>query len=944
MSKILSSRITPLKPNNSTIDKNLIIKQNNTLKINKFNTKSLKGCNNSMVFNNNNKLYYSKHFSPTLSKMKSSLPSLSPSNSNKRVINSQKNNKIIKIINSNSLNDIYSKNNFVSLKINDLKREKTQNVLLKKINIIKNVSNNKKLFKNIFQREEIKNEDNNHNKNRYKYNVKKINHIRNINHVNIHIYSTRMNTEVEEEKNNNMYSTIIQTESKIPSIFSNNDATYDKISFVNKKILSKRLKNENNKLKNKTIDKSSPLTPKKYLLTKYNMYAKTEYKIDLSKKRLKNLNSQSNLTNSESLILYNKNSNEKPYKSKIISNLKISTSLPLITIDNNTCSKNDNIINKNSDYKSKTFKLIENKSMKDQYNKVTKKIVNRRYRIDPLDLNNFDNINNFTNIKDDNDNKKLNTEGNINIIINRKKEELNNINEAKYYLKEIDDDEKKNNNKSILVLFIKLIQIHMDIDILLDNNSSNNKFKRRITTINNDKLYKINNLINNYFNTLSYLKKFTQLQGNSSNNESKNRQDEVGTSNSFLYQKYNIFNFNLINNLFQKCIKLQICYYAAFMICLSQLSYDDIDSMIKTHFEKIIKEISNPLYNIFKIFIMNEVKERYSKMLSNVVRPNFFLHFNKYFIEDKLFFSMNKSEILKIISNNINKSSDSLKSFSNYNLKNSAIKPFGDAYNQMLLKLERKTLKKFIEIFLNMILFGELEINKQKIQKNLESPPKINSKSRFNIKKNINLGSSLYNNINESPPFLPEINDNYKYTLVLDMDETLVHFFFTPMNGMFFVRPYCFEFLNELNKYYEIVTFTAGIKDYADNILNLLDLNNNIIKYRLYRQHVTIAGFNSYKNLKLLGRDLKRIIIIDNLKENFMLQPDNGLYIKTWTTDVNDTQFIDLLNILKNIAINNVNDVRPIIQKINEKINYNGDLINPYSKINIKKIIDDEKK
>ena len=47
---------------------------------------------------------------------------------------------------------------------------------------------------------------------------------------------------------------------------------------------------------------------------------------------------------------------------------------------------------------------------------------------------------------------------------------------------------------------------------------------------------------------------------------------------------------------------------------------------------------------------------------------------------------------------------------------------------------------------------------------------------------------------------------------------------------------------------------------------------------------------------------------------------------------------------MKNIAINNVNDVRPIIKKINERINYNGDLINPYSKINIKKIIDDEKK
>ena len=159
---------------------------------------------------------------------------------------------------------------------------------------------------------------------------------------------------------------------------------------------------------------------------------------------------------------------------------------------------------------------------------------------------------------------------------------------------------------------------------------------------------------------------------------------------------------------------------------------------------------------------------------------------------------------------------------------------------------------------------------------------------------------------------------------------------------MFFVRPYCFEFLNELNKYYEIVTFTAGLKEYADRILNLLDINDNIIKYRLYRQHVTTVGFNSYKNLNLLGRDLKKIIIIDNLKENFNMQPDNGLYIKTWTSDVNDTQFKDLLNILKNISIHNVNDVRLIIKRINEILISNGDLINPYSKINIKKIINDE--
>ena len=48
----------------------------------------------------------------------------------------------------------------------------------------------------------------------------------------------------------------------------------------------------------------------------------------------------------------------------------------------------------------------------------------------------------------------------------------------------------------------------MDIEIKLDNSKNNNKFRRRITTIHNFKIYKINNLINNYFNTLSFLQKF----------------------------------------------------------------------------------------------------------------------------------------------------------------------------------------------------------------------------------------------------------------------------------------------------------------------------------------------------------------------------------------------------------------------------------------------------
>lgn len=292
-------------------------------------------------------------------------------------------------------------------------------------------------------------------------------------------------------------------------------------------------------------------------------------------------------------------------------------------------------------------------------------------------------MNNLIKIKNDNfEIKKINTIGNIN---KNKKGEKININESNYFLKEFNDD-----NNRILILFIKLIQIHIDISLLLDNNT-NDKVRRR--TINNDKIYKFNSLINNYFTILTFLKKSNLIQDNNTNNETKNNKiGQEDISNSFLYQKYNIFNFNLINNLFHKSIKLQICYYALFLICLSNLSYDDIDSNIQNDFKVITKEVSNPLFTIFRIFIMNELKVKYNKIISNHIKPHFFENFNKLYSEDKNIYSLKKCELLKVVSNNINKCADSLKSYSNYNLRNSLIKPFGDAFNQMLCKLERITL------------------------------------------------------------------------------------------------------------------------------------------------------------------------------------------------------------------------------------------------------------
>lgn len=73
-----------------------------------------------------------------------------------------------------------------------------------------------------------------------------------------------------------------------------------------------------------------------------------------------------------------------------------------------------------------------------------------------------------------------------------------------------------------------------------------------------------------------------------------------------------------------------------------------------------------------------------------------------------------------------------------------------------------------------------------------------------------------------------------KFTLVLDLDETLVHYEDNGVTGQFFLRPFAQEFIEEMANYYELVIFTAALQDYADWILNRLD-TMKVIGHRLYR-------------------------------------------------------------------------------------------------------------
>lgn len=96
------------------------------------------------------------------------------------------------------------------------------------------------------------------------------------------------------------------------------------------------------------------------------------------------------------------------------------------------------------------------------------------------------------------------------------------------------------------------------------------------------------------------------------------------------------------------------------------------------------------------------------------------------------------------------------------------------------------------------------------------------------------------------------------------------------------------------------------------------------------------------RDLSNIGRDLTKAIIIDNIPENFILQPNNGLGIKTWTHDVHDTQLFDLCKILKDIYYSKIQDIRGIIKRINEEVakSIRTNVQNPYTNLDINQLLE----
>ncbi|KYQ54675.1 Carboxy-terminal domain RNA polymerase II polypeptide A small phosphatase 1 [Trachymyrmex zeteki] len=188
-----------------------------------------------------------------------------------------------------------------------------------------------------------------------------------------------------------------------------------------------------------------------------------------------------------------------------------------------------------------------------------------------------------------------------------------------------------------------------------------------------------------------------------------------------------------------------------------------------------------------------------------------------------------------------------------------------------------------------------------------------------------------------SPRFLlPPVRhqDMHKKCMVIDLDETLVHSSFKPINNADFVvpveidgtvhqvyvlkRPYVDEFLQRMGELYECVLFTASLAKYADPVADLLD-RWGVFRARLFRESCVFHRGNYVKDLNKLGRDLQQIIIVDNSPASYIFHPDNAVPVASWFDDMTDSELLDLIPFFEKLS--NVENIYTVLCNSNHPYN-----------------------
>ncbi|KAM7036145.1 CTD small phosphatase-like protein isoform X4 [Geospiza fortis] len=114
-------------------------------------------------------------------------------------------------------------------------------------------------------------------------------------------------------------------------------------------------------------------------------------------------------------------------------------------------------------------------------------------------------------------------------------------------------------------------------------------------------------------------------------------------------------------------------------------------------------------------------------------------------------------------------------------------------------------------------------------------------------------------------------------------------------------RPHVDEFLQRMGELFECVLFTASLAKYADPVADLLD-RWGVFRARLFRESCVFHRGNYVKDLSRLGRELSKVIIVDNSPASYIFHPENAVPVQSWFDDMTDTELLDLIPFFEGLS------------------------------------------
>ena len=709
-------------------------------------------------------------------------------------------------------------------------------------------------------------------------------------------------------------------------------------------IKSREKKNINIKINN-----NKELFPHK---TKFN---------NLKTKKYFSINNINSDVMKKALIKYREDNLSNKSQNEVASSITSPSTCNISKINQNN-NKNDKLPIYSNEIKTKTsFQKLEPKILELNQNEnddLELKLFNHKKNFNVKNIKNAEDTNHKKYISELKEHIKvgidsiLDDEDSIDFDINTEKN-----NEINYYKNNLTDRNKNNINININlhdINFIELIKIENLYNELIKDLEINkmNKFENKLNIINNflnifndnknqnlfltidmNSLATNSNIINKENNIFLMLKEYLIQQiiffyiiiliGLIKNEQDKNIYlSGLENLSCYFHQNFQVFIFILTSKVNKNTINL-LCDkdVANYEKCLNIVKENKIWLNENNYFKylqinnKMAKQVINNLFEQIRIYFN-------SKLNLDNINNNKIKFENKNIKINKKINNKNKSKSLK---KNKNKAVHKDNNFSTHNNN-----------------IQKDYINSDINLFLEYIKsFKKAKFTS--LLKDLKYSPSINylNDTLKLLDKDTNIKSiknnSNTNNIDEikaKVPFLKPINKKYKYTLVLDLDETLIHY--KPVENVEYIqiRPGAEDFIKELSEFYEIIIFTASLKSYADLVIKGIDIDNKI-SGRLYREHTMKIGNSNIKDLDKLGRDLKKVIIIENSPENFNLQPKNGINV----IDFDGNEYDDILYYLKNDLIKLVklepDDVRNYLKEIQINMNKRAnELINMCRNIN----------